>query len=97
MQQVVTRKFNSNKEREVYWAELMIQYTGIELDMAMEELKPDTKLVLCLRFGEGKDFNSIASLMKISITVVRNHHNMGIYKLYRHFNPRIIPANLLIQ
>lgn len=63
-------------------------YADDEVEKALDMLKPDAKKVLILHYRENLPFSKISELMKRSMTVIRNHHNRGIYKLYRHFNPR---------
>ncbi|HRQ51025.1 MAG TPA: sigma factor-like helix-turn-helix DNA-binding protein, partial [Agriterribacter sp.] len=60
-----------------------------ELEKALNMLKPDTRKVLCLHYQHHRSLQEITVLISRSITVVRNHHNRGIYKLYRYFNPRV--------
>ncbi len=81
-------KFNSNKERREYWQLIQTEYPVVELEKALQTLKPDALKVLTLHYHQNYSFNEITIIMQKSITVIRNHHNRGIYKLYRHFNPR---------
>lgn len=81
-------KFNSNKERKAYWEMIESMYPVEELNRAMDTLKEDTKKVLCLHYRQKYSLVQITKLINRSITVVRNHHNRGIYKIYRYFNPR---------
>jgi DNA-directed RNA polymerase specialized sigma24 family protein len=80
-------KFNSNKERETYWKTLVTTCSATELEKAINTLKTDTAKVIDQRYRKGHSLKEIALNMKRSITVIRNHHNRGIYKLYRYFNP----------
>lgn len=81
-------KFNSNKERREYWELIQTKYPVNEIEKALLKLKPDAAKVLTLYYRQDFSFKEITFIMKKSITVIRNHHNRGIYKLYRHFNPR---------
>jgi DNA-directed RNA polymerase specialized sigma24 family protein len=83
-------KFNSNKDRANYWETLLNKYTGQEIEEALGNLRPESQIVLLLHYGEGISFKMITVLMRISISVVRNHHNRGMFKLYRYFNPAVI-------
>ncbi len=80
-------KFNSNKERKVYWERLMKDHPVSEINQALNTLKPDTAKVVKLCYRQQYSLKEIAAIMNRSITVIRNHHNRGIYKLYRYFNP----------
>lgn len=80
-------KFNSNKERVAYWERLVKEYPEAELNQAFETLKLDTAKVIKLCYQQQYSLKEIAVIMNRSITVIRNHHNRGIYKLYRYFNP----------
>lgn len=80
-------KFNTNKERRQYWEELQARHSKEEMEKAMATLKPDAVRVLRLHYFDGHSFDAITQLMERSITVIRNHHNRGIYKLHQYFNP----------
>jgi DNA-directed RNA polymerase specialized sigma24 family protein len=80
-------KFNSNNERKAYWETLIKEYSPAQLERAFNSLKVDTAKVIDLRYRQQYSMKEIAIIMNRSITVIRNHHNRGIYKLYRFFNP----------
>jgi DNA-directed RNA polymerase specialized sigma24 family protein len=82
-------KFNSNKERKTYWEMLIEKYNSDEIEKAIAALKPDTARVICLHYRQHYSLKEITTIMNRSITVIRNHHNRGIYKLYRYFNPNV--------
>jgi DNA-directed RNA polymerase specialized sigma24 family protein len=82
-------KLNSYKERKACWEMLQREYSSAELEKAFNTLKPDCAKVLQLHYRDNYPLNEITSIINRSITVVRNHHNRGIYKLYRYFNPRV--------
>ncbi len=86
----IIKMFNTNKDREVFWQKMSVGYSGKEIEEAIYILKTEAQIVLSLYYGEGKDFRSIAELMRLSVSVVRHHHNRSIYKLYLHFNPGVI-------
>ncbi|HLX92976.1 MAG TPA: sigma factor-like helix-turn-helix DNA-binding protein [Puia sp.] len=79
-------RFNSNKERSAYWEEMCRQYSESAVKQAIDSLKQDTQEVLHLHYGKGHSLSEIATIMNKSITVIRNHHNRGIFKLHRYFN-----------
>ena len=81
-------KFNSNKERKAYWKLINEKYSALELGIALGKLKPDAEKIINLHYRENLSLVQISAKMKLSITVIRNHHNRGIYLLYRYFNPR---------
>jgi DNA-directed RNA polymerase specialized sigma24 family protein len=81
--------FNSNKDCAVYWQKLTTEKDESILQNAFDKLKPETQMVLLLHYGEGYKFKDIAFLMRLSESVIRNHHSNGIYDLYRFFNPRV--------
>lgn len=80
---------NSNKDRKAYWKKMIAEYNPEILDQALRTLKPDTEKVLRLHYQQHHPLKDISAMVKLSITVIRNHHNRGIYLLYRYFNPRI--------
>ncbi len=84
---------NSNKERETYWSFINKEYSREELEKAFSTLKQDMLKVVLLRQQDKYSFQQIATIMNRSITVVRNHHGRGIYKLYRYFNPRVVETS----
>jgi DNA-directed RNA polymerase specialized sigma24 family protein len=81
-------KLNSYKERKACWEMLQEKYSTTDMKKAFNTLKPDCAKVLRLHYDEHYPLSEITSIINRSITVVRNHHNRGIYKLYRYFNPR---------
>ncbi len=80
--------FNSNNERRAYWKLMGERYSREQIEEAFRDLKPDTERVIRLHYEKGNSLKEIGQIINRSLTVVRNHHNRGIYKLYRHFNPR---------
>lgn len=80
--------FNSNKERRAFWEEMHKKYSAAQINAALETLKPDSVKVLLLHYSDGHGLPQIAVLMQRSVTVIRDHHNRGIYKLHKYFEAR---------
>lgn len=77
-------KFNSNEERRLYWAQANQEYSARKIEEALATMKPDTANVLRLHYHKGMTLKEIAAHIDRSMTVVRNHHNRGIYLLHRY-------------
>jgi len=67
-------KFNSNKERSAYWVYLQETYTSVELEDALQLLKPVIREILLLHYREGLTFVETAAKLKRSVSIIRNHH-----------------------
>lgn len=78
-------KFNSNKERRAYWRQMNEEQTKEEIDAALATLKEDTARVITMHYREGFTLPEIINIMEKSGTIIRNHHNRGIFQLHRHF------------
>lgn len=81
-------KFDNNKERRAYWALVVEKYTAAEIEEALLSMQPDTSRVLQLHYLMKHPLKDIAVIINRSLTIVYNHHNRGIYKLYKHFNKK---------
>ena len=79
---------NNNRERRKYWEYSTQRFSPAQIDRGLRSLKPDMQKVLDLYYRKGYTFSQISELMRRTIGQIRNHHNRGIYKLYRYFNPR---------
>jgi RNA polymerase sigma factor (sigma-70 family) len=80
-------KFDSNAERRAYWTVVTEKYTAAQIQEALERMPPDTSRVLQLHYVMKYPLKDIAKIINRSMAVVRNHHNRGIVKLFKHFNP----------
>lgn len=81
-------KLNTNRDKQAYWDVLQSQVPETVLNEAINSLQADTARVIRLHYGEGRKLTEISTLVGKSISVVRNHQNRGICRLYRYFNPR---------
>lgn len=79
-------KFNSNEERRLYWAQANQQYPAKKIEEALATMKPDTANVLRLHYHQGMTLKEIGAHINRSMTVVRNHHNRGIYLLHKYLS-----------
>lgn len=77
--------FKTNKARRAYWQKINTQQDAAEIEKALNTLPADTAHVIRLHFQQGHSLNEIAHLIHRSISIVRNHHNRGIYKLSQYF------------
>lgn len=80
-------KFDSNAERRAYWDVMIQSYSPAQVEEALDRLPPDTSRVLQLHYLMKYPLKDIAPIINRSMTVVRNHHNRGIVRLFKHFNP----------
>ena len=78
---------NTTKEKKEYFNKLIREYSTNEISDAMQSLNKDTSKVLELHFEKGHSLQAISGIMNRSISVIRNHYNRGIFKLYKYFNP----------
>lgn len=78
------QKFTSNEERRLYWAQATRQHSAKQIEAALATMKPDTAHVLRLHYYQGLTLKEIGVQINRSMTVVRNHHNRGIYLLHRY-------------
>lgn len=77
--------FKSNKDRRKYWEHMISNYSQKEIQEAFATLKPDTARVLDLHYRSNYPLKEIGTYMNRSISVIRNHHNRGIFQLHRYF------------
>ncbi|HMR82863.1 MAG TPA: sigma factor-like helix-turn-helix DNA-binding protein [Niabella sp.] len=75
-----------NKQRQAFWQQMMQQYTAAEVEKALHTLPVEVEKVLRLYYFNAMSFSDIADKMDRSISVIYNHHNRGIYKLWQYFN-----------
>ncbi len=80
--------FKTNKQRGAYWRKLHKQHTEKEIKAALATLKKDTARVLIMHYQAGFTLTRISSILEKSGTVVRQHHNRGIFQLWRYFKTR---------
>lgn len=76
---------NSNKERLAYWNLAVEKYTAREIEEALQSMQPGTARVLQLHYAMKYPLKDVAKIINRSMTIVRNHQNRGIYKLYKYF------------
>lgn len=77
---------NTNRERLAWWEEMHQRYTPQEIAEAIATLKPDTQTVIRLHYEQNIPLQDIVPILKRSMTIVRNHQCMGIYKLWQYFS-----------
>ncbi|WP_018629607.1 sigma factor-like helix-turn-helix DNA-binding protein [Niabella aurantiaca] len=82
-------QLNNNKQRDAYWEYLCGHYSDEEMEKALATLKPDAAKVLDLHCRNRLSFKEIARVMNKSVSVVRNHYTISIFRLYAYFNPRV--------
>ncbi len=85
---------NTNKQRKAFWEELTKQIPSAELEKALATIDPTDARVLRWHYMDGHRFPQIVTLLNRSISIVRNHHNRGIYYLQEYFqDPDATPVN----
>lgn len=76
---------NTNRQRKLFWQELLETALPDEIEQGLKSINPTSARVLKWRYLEGHDFPAIVSLLGKSISIVRNHHNRGIFELQKYF------------
>lgn len=76
---------NSNQERQAWWEEMNRRYTREEVEKAIATLKQDTQTVIRSHYEQKIPLKEIVLILKRSMTVVRSHQCMGIFKLSKYF------------
>jgi DNA-directed RNA polymerase specialized sigma24 family protein len=77
--------FNTNKERRAFWEKITREHSPEKIEEALDILAPDTARVLRLHYQQLYTLTQIVPLINRSISVVRNHHNRGIFRLGQYF------------
>lgn len=81
-------QLNTNKQRNAYWKYICEHYSDEQMIKALATLKADAVKVLSLYYCNQLSFKEIAKAMNKSVSVVRNHYIVSIFRLYAYFNPR---------
>jgi DNA-directed RNA polymerase specialized sigma24 family protein len=76
---------NTNKERRECWEEINRSHSSEEIAKAMAALKQDTQTVIRLHYIYNMSLKDITQSINKSMTVIRTHQCMGIYKLWKYF------------
>jgi RNA polymerase sigma factor (sigma-70 family) len=80
-----SRPLNTNNARQDFWKNSKSEVPDRTFNEALKSLHPVSALVLRLRYEEDYELNEIAQIIGKSISIVRNHHNRGIFKLQQFF------------
>ncbi len=78
--------FNTNTERRAYWEKINRENSSEKIEEALNSLPTDTTKVLRLHYQQLHTLKEIAPIIQRSISIVRNHHNRGIYLLGQYFH-----------
>lgn len=84
---------NSNKKRKEFWQNLIRDEPVSELEKGLNSIDPTSAKVLRWHYTDGHSFRQIEELLNRSISIVRNHHNRGIFELQQYFWKKHSPAN----
>jgi DNA-directed RNA polymerase specialized sigma24 family protein len=76
---------NTNKQRESFWQELVHKTSSEEFRNGLSAIDPISARVLKWHYMEGYSLQEIVQLLGKSISIVRNHHNRGIFELQKYF------------
>lgn len=77
---------NNNLQRKKYWEYLYREKTPPELQRALSAIHPTSAKVLLWHYRDGHSFDAIRGLLGRSISIVRNHHNRGLFELQQYFH-----------
>ena len=75
---------NTNKDRRAFWESLAGDKDGMTLSAALSAIDPTSARVLTWHYTEGYSLKEITTLLNRSISIVRNHHNRGIFQLQQY-------------
>ena len=81
-------RFDNNEQRRAFWHQMIEKYSPAEIEEALNTLHPDAARVLQLHYLMKYPLKDIGKIVNRSMTVVRNHHNRGIFKLHQYFERR---------
>ena len=76
---------NSNKQRREFWEKVAGENENGWLEQALLAIDPTSAQVLTWHYIDGYSFKEITDLLHRSISIVRNHHNRGIFELQQYF------------
>ncbi|MES1249332.1 MAG: sigma factor-like helix-turn-helix DNA-binding protein [Chitinophaga rupis] len=79
-------ELNTNRQRRDCWEKICGTFSRAEIEKALDDLEPITARVLRLHYLENYPLTEIGSLIGRSVSVVRNHQRLGIYRLSKYFN-----------
>jgi DNA-directed RNA polymerase specialized sigma24 family protein len=86
IQKLKIHLLNSYQQRKAYWEKLLNEVGINEIEHALSNVQADTTRVLRWHYLDNYTFKEIAHLLNRSISIVRNHHDRGVYKLHKHFS-----------
>lgn len=75
---------NTIAQRKEFW-ETLTRENGMEwMTQALTSIDPVNAKVLTWHYVDGYSFSEITLLLQRSISIVRNHHNIGIFQLQQN-------------
>ena len=85
-------RLNNNKDRRRFWESLAAATNGAGLQRALASIDPTSAMVLRWYYTQGKSFTEITMLLNRSMSIVRNHHNRGIFQLQQYIIKKQVPT-----
>jgi len=76
---------NTNELRKAYWHSLVREESNIAFEQALAAIDQTSAQVLRWLYVDGYSFKEITVLLNRSISIVRNHHNRGMFQLQQYF------------
>jgi RNA polymerase sigma factor (sigma-70 family) len=76
---------NNNKDRRKFWESMADEKGDKTLQEALSKIDPTSAQVLTWHYIDGYSFKEIAALLNRSISIVRNHHNRGMFELQQYY------------
>ncbi|OSZ77202.1 hypothetical protein CAP36_12370 [Chitinophagaceae bacterium IBVUCB2] len=77
-----------NQKRRKFWQELVESLTPEEVEKALASINPVSAQVLKWHYYDCNKLSEIVTLLNKSISIVRNHHNRGIFELRQYTSQR---------
>lgn len=77
-----------NQKRRKFWQELVNHFPPDEVEKTLSAIDPISAQVLKWHYNDCHKLSEIVSLLNKSISIVRNHHNRGIFELRQYMAQR---------
>ena len=61
------------------------EITSEQMKKAISTLPASTEMVIRLRYEQGKSLDEICILLNKSISIIRNHHNRGLFLVQKFY------------
>lgn len=77
---------HTNKQRREWWEQMKKSYSAVQVMAASQTFKPEVQEVMTLHYDQHIPLTEIATRTKRSMTTIRNHQAVGIFKLCKYLH-----------